>query len=57
VLSVIVDDAKVPGGFAYGRAVSAPAFKNVAEQLIQYLDIKPVRTPSRVALAMTGTAQ
>ncbi len=57
VLSVIVDDAKVPGGFAYGRAVSAPAFKNVAEQLIQYLDIKPVRAPSRIALAMTGAAQ
>ncbi len=56
VLSVIVDDAKVPGGFAYGRAVSAPAFKNVAEQLIQYLDIKPVRAPSRIALAMTGAA-
>ncbi|HLP26108.1 MAG TPA: penicillin-binding protein 2 [Acidobacteriota bacterium] len=57
VLSVIVDDAKVPGGFAYGRAVSAPAFKNIAEQLIQYFDIKPVRAPSRVALAMTGAAQ
>lgn len=57
VLSVIVDDAKVPGGLAYGRAVSAPAFKHVAEQLVQYLDIKPVRAPSRVALALTGTAK
>lgn len=57
VLSVIVDDAKVNGGFAYGRAVSAPAFKHVAEQLIQYLDIKPVRPTSRVALAMTGAAK
>lgn len=43
VLTVIVDDAKVPGGLAYGRAVSAPAFKHVAEQLIQYLNIQPVR--------------
>jgi cell division protein FtsI/penicillin-binding protein 2 len=42
VLSVIVDDAKVPGGLAYGRSVAAPAFKHVAEQLIQYLNIKPV---------------
>ncbi|MBI2510985.1 MAG: penicillin-binding protein 2 [Opitutae bacterium] len=57
VLSVIVDDAKVPGGLAYGRAVSAPAFKHVAEQLIQYLDIKPVRATSRVSLAMTGAAK
>ncbi|MBA4137017.1 MAG: hypothetical protein C0518_06855 [Opitutus sp.] len=53
VLSVIVDDAKVPGGLAYGRAVAAPAFKHVAEQLIQYMDIKPVRS-SRGLLALTG---
>ncbi|HYC72382.1 MAG TPA: penicillin-binding protein 2 [Opitutaceae bacterium] len=45
VLSVIVDDARVPHGNAYGRAVAAPAFKSVAEQLIQYLDLKPVMTP------------
>ncbi len=53
VLSVIVDDARVPGGTAYGRAVSAPAFKSVAEQLIQYLEIKPV-APTRNMLALTG---
>ena len=53
VLSVIVDDAKVHGGTAYGRAVSAPAFRNVAEQLIQYLEIKPV-APSRNMLALNG---
>lgn len=57
VLSVIVDDAKVPGGTAYGRAVSAPAFKHVAEQLIQYLDIKPVRSSSRGLLALSGGAR
>lgn len=45
VLSVIVDDARVPNGSAYGRAVAAPAFKHVAEQLIQYLDLKPVVAP------------
>ncbi|MBI2518526.1 MAG: penicillin-binding protein 2 [Opitutae bacterium] len=57
VLSVIVDDAKVPGGVAYGRAVSAPSFRHVAEQLIQYLDIKPVMTPTRNILALNGGAR
>jgi cell division protein FtsI/penicillin-binding protein 2 len=54
VLSVIVDDAHVAGGTAYGRVVAAPAFKHIAEQLIQYLDIKPVTTPTRSFLAMQG---
>jgi cell division protein FtsI (penicillin-binding protein 3) len=55
VLSVIVDDARVPGGTAYGRAVSAPAFRHVAEQLIQYLDIKPVRPTHTHLLAQRGS--
>ncbi|MBP6506029.1 MAG: penicillin-binding protein 2 [Opitutaceae bacterium] len=42
VISVIVDDAQVSGGEAYGRVVGAPSFKHLGEQLIQYLDIKPV---------------
>jgi cell division protein FtsI/penicillin-binding protein 2 len=44
VISVIVDDADAhtPGGVAYGRIVAAPSFRHIAEQLIQYLDIKPV---------------
>lgn len=54
VLSVIVDDAKVPGGEAYGRVVAAPAFKHIAEQLIQYLEIKPVTPVTRSFLAMQG---
>ena len=54
VLSVIVDDAKVTSGSAYGRVVAAPAFKHIAEQLIQYLDIKPVQPASRSLLAMQG---
>jgi cell division protein FtsI/penicillin-binding protein 2 len=57
VLSVIVDDARVPGGLAYGRAVSAPAFHRVAEQLIQYLEIKPVRPAGRSLLALAGGAR
>ncbi|MFA5057642.1 MAG: penicillin-binding protein 2, partial [Opitutaceae bacterium] len=57
VVSVIVDDATVPkaqGGIAYGRIVAAPAFRHIAEQLIQYLDIKPVIGPARNRLAMQG---
>ncbi len=55
VLSIIVDDAKMSaGGVAYGRAVAAPSFKHLAEQLIQYLDIKPGVTPVRDFLAMSG---
>ncbi|AOS46417.1 Stage V sporulation protein D [Lacunisphaera limnophila] len=56
VLSVIVDDAKMAKGNAYGRAVAAPAFKNVAEQLIQYLGIQPVTPLTRNLLAMQGGA-
>jgi cell division protein FtsI/penicillin-binding protein 2 len=54
VLSVIVDDAQVPGGTAYGRVVAAPAFHHIAEQLIQYLEIKPVTPAARSFLAMQG---
>ncbi len=54
VLSVIVDDAKVANGIAWGRVVAAPAFHHIAEQLIQYLDIKPVLPSSRSLLAMQG---
>ena len=57
VLSVIVDDAKVPGGTAYGRVVAAPAFHHIAEQLIQYLDIKPVQPAARNFLALAGGAR
>lgn len=44
VISVIVDDADAhaPGGVAYGKGVAAPSFKRLGEQLIPYLDIKPV---------------
>jgi cell division protein FtsI/penicillin-binding protein 2 len=47
VISVIVDDGHPPGGgTAYGRIVAAPSFKHLGEQLIPYLDIKPVTAPS-----------
>jgi cell division protein FtsI (penicillin-binding protein 3) len=55
VISVIVDDARVPNGrIAYGSTVAAPSFKHIAEQLIQYLDIKPVIVPGRNLLVMGG---
>ncbi len=56
-ISVIVDDADAhaPGGVAYGAKVAAPSFKHLGEQLIQYLDLKPVYdTSGRTALAMEG---
>lgn len=55
VLSVIVDDAQTPKGtMASGRNVSAPAFHHIAEQLIQYLDIKPALPMSPNLVAMQG---
>ena len=55
VMTVIVDDAKMPPGrIAYGSTVAAPSFKHIAEQLIQYLDIKPVIEPGRNLLVMEG---
>ena len=55
VISVIVDDARVPNGrIAYGSTVAAPSFKHIAEQLIQYMDIKPVIVPGGTLLVMEG---
>lgn len=51
VITVIVDDGHPPGGgTAYGAVVAAPSFKKIAEQLIQYLDIKPVAPTAPSAL-------
>lgn len=55
VVTVIIDDANLPGGRTnYGSAVAVPTFRKVAEQLIPYLDIKPVTDPGRGLLAMEG---
>lgn len=54
VLSVIVDDARMTKGLAYGGTVAAPSFQRLAEQLIQYLDITPVMIPTSSALAFNG---
>jgi len=55
-ITVIVDgaDARCPGGVAYGAKVAAPSFKRIGEQLIQYLDIKPVTELRQPLLVMGG---
>lgn len=54
VITVIVDDGKPPGGgTGYGGIVAVPSFKVVAEQLIQYLDIKPVAPVVSPLIAQT----
>lgn len=52
VITVVVDDPETVGP-AYGGKIAAPAFRNIAEQLIQYLAIKPSR-PFSESLAMEG---
>ncbi|MDR1595720.1 MAG: penicillin-binding protein 2 [Puniceicoccales bacterium] len=39
IITVIVDDAKVSNGVAWGAVVSLPAFRNIAEKISQYLDL------------------
>jgi cell division protein FtsI (penicillin-binding protein 3) len=47
VITVVVDDGHPQNGrIAYGATVAAPSFRKIAEQLIQYLDIKPVTDPA-----------
>jgi cell division protein FtsI/penicillin-binding protein 2 len=46
VITVVVDDGHPANGrIAYGSLVAAPSFRKIAEQLIQYMDIKPVAAP------------
>jgi len=55
LISVIVDDGHLPaGGMASGALVAAPSFKRIGEQLIQYLDIKPVVELNRPIAALGG---
>ncbi len=52
VITVVVDDGHpADGRIAYGSTVAAPSFRKIAEQLIQYLDIKPVTSPLPVPIA------
>lgn len=58
VISVFVDEASTglgPRGVAYGSSVAAPSFKRVGEQIVQYLNIKPVEQERQGGLlAMLG---
>lgn len=51
VITVVIDDARL-NGTAYGSTVAGPSFKNIAEQLIQYLGISP--TTDAGALSVAG---
>ena len=53
VISVVVDDPQTVGP-AYGGRIAAPAFRNIAEQLIQYLAIRPSPRAFGEAVAMGG---
>ncbi|MEO7599395.1 MAG: penicillin-binding protein 2 [Opitutus sp.] len=58
-ISVFIDDAtSVTGSYASGGSVAAPSFKRIGEQLIQYLDIKPVySTAGTNSIVMGGARQ
>jgi cell division protein FtsI/penicillin-binding protein 2 len=58
-ISVIIDDADpLKGSYASGGLVAAPSFKHIGEQLIQYLDIKPVYSAADGSnLVMGGVRQ
>lgn len=53
VITVIVDEPKIPGP-AYGGRVSAPAFRNLGEQLIQYLALQPPRPADERGMLAQG---
>jgi cell division protein FtsI/penicillin-binding protein 2 len=50
VITVVVDEAKMKNGLlGYGGTVAAPAFKNVATKIINYLGISPKKYDVSVA--------
>jgi cell division protein FtsI/penicillin-binding protein 2 len=54
-ISVVIDNGKRPdGGVCYGGLVAAPAFKEVAQQLIQYMAIEQPAASKDSAYAQTG---
>jgi cell division protein FtsI/penicillin-binding protein 2 len=53
-ITIVIDDGKRPdGGICYGGIVAAPAFKEIAQELIQYLAIQP---PSEADKSMYANA-
>jgi cell division protein FtsI/penicillin-binding protein 2 len=59
-IAVIIDDAdaRCQGGVAYGNQVAAPVFKELAEKLIPYSDIRPtISNEDPRALVMEGVGR
>lgn len=52
-ITVIIDEPQGEG-VGYGGKVSAPIFREVAEKCIRWLDLPPVTTAPRTAVANTG---
>ena len=58
VITVVVDEAKMKRGMlGYGGTVAAPAFQNVAKQIISYLGIQPKKVEEKVAVNLNTTTQ
>ena len=58
VITVVVDEAKMKRGMlGYGGTVAAPAFQNVAQQIISYLGLQPKKIEEKVALNLNSTKQ
>jgi len=58
VITVVVDEPKMKKGLSgYGGVVAAPAFKNVATQIIGYLGIKPKTESKKVAVNLRNLRQ
>ena len=51
VITVVVDEAKMKNGLlGYGGTVAAPAFQNIAKQIIGYLGIEPKKEGRKIAV-------
>ena len=58
VITVVVDEPNMKKGLSgYGGVVAAPAFKNVATQIIGYLGIKPKIVSEKVAVNLRKQRQ
>ena len=58
VITVVVDEAKMKRGMlGYGGTVAAPAFQNVAKQIISYLGIQPKKEEIKVAVNLRNNRQ
>jgi len=57
-ITVVIDDGHRPdGGVCYGGIVAAPAFKEIALQLIQYLAMEPPCQTADEMLARTNAGR